>query len=93
VKHTTTARSGPAQGASRPAYIRCESVFPAGGDDIQPDLSDGCHGHAALAARKRLNRLYCRLDAEAEERRRLTAILADQRAAPARRWWPWTRRG
>ena len=29
---------------------------------------------------------------EAEERRRLTAILADQRAAPARRWWPWTRR-
>ena len=30
-----------------------------------------------------------RLDAEAEERRRLTAILADQRAAPApiRRWW------
>ena len=34
-----------------------------------------------------------RLDAEAEERRRLTAILADQRAAPERRrWWPWTRR-
>ena len=34
-----------------------------------------------------------RLDAEAEERRRLTAILADQRAAPApsRRWWPWRR--
>jgi excisionase family DNA binding protein len=31
-----------------------------------------------------------RLDAEAEERRRLTAILADQRAMPARRsWWPW----
>jgi len=30
-----------------------------------------------------------RLDAEAEQRRRLTAILADQRAAPApiRRWW------
>ena len=37
-----------------------------------------------------------RLDAEAEERRRLTAILADQRAAPAqirnrRGWWPWRR--
>ena len=34
-----------------------------------------------------------RLDAESEERRRLTAVLADQRAAPlasARRsWWPW----
>jgi hypothetical protein len=30
-----------------------------------------------------------RLDAEAEERRRLTAILADQRAAPGppKRWW------
>jgi hypothetical protein len=34
-----------------------------------------------------------RLDAEAEERRRLTAVLADQRAASGRRWWPWTRRG
>ena len=38
-----------------------------------------------------------RLDAEAEERRRLTAILADQRAKPEpaagppalRRWWRW----
>lgn len=36
-----------------------------------------------------------RLDAEAEERRRLTAILADQRLpppAPRRSWWPWQRR-
>lgn len=34
-----------------------------------------------------------RLDAEAEERRRLTAVLADMRAAPApRRWWQWRRR-
>lgn len=42
-----------------------------------------------------------RLDAEAQERRRLTAILADQRAKPEpaaeppapprRRWWPWRR--
>jgi hypothetical protein len=33
-----------------------------------------------------------RLDAESEERRRLTAVLADQRPAPAtprRLWWPW----
>jgi hypothetical protein len=31
-----------------------------------------------------------RLDAESEERRRLTAVLADTRAAPARRaWWRW----
>ena len=32
-------------------------------------------------------------DADAEERRRLTALLADQRAAPARRrsWLPWRR--
>jgi hypothetical protein len=29
-----------------------------------------------------------RLDAEAEERRRVTALLTDQRpAAPRRRWW------
>jgi excisionase family DNA binding protein len=44
-----------------------------------------------------------RLDAEAEERRRLTMVLADMRAAPAsapqppqavparRSWWPWRR--
>lgn len=39
-----------------------------------------------------------RLDAEAEERRRLTALLTDQRAAssgselgPRRAWWPWRR--
>jgi len=37
-----------------------------------------------------------RLDAESEERRRLTAVLADQRQAPApvpprRTWWPWRR--
>jgi hypothetical protein len=38
--------------------------------------------------------LRSRLDAETEERRRLTALLTDQRAAtpPARRsWWPWRR--
>lgn len=35
-----------------------------------------------------------RLDAEAEERRRLTAVLADQRTTPApkrRSWLPWRR--
>jgi len=33
-----------------------------------------------------------RLDAEAEERRRLTALLTDNRAAVSRRsWWPWGR--
>ena len=38
-----------------------------------------------------------RLDGEAEERHRLTALLADQRAAPPppapRRWWNWRRQG
>ena len=46
-------------------------------------------------ARDQIADLRRRLDAEAEERRRLTAILADQRAAtpaPARRWLPWGRR-
>ena len=37
-----------------------------------------------------------RLDAESEERRRLTMVLADMRAAPVaqparRSWWPWRR--
>ena len=50
---------------------------------------------ARLADMERVNDdLRRRLDAEAEERRRPTAILADQRAAPApavRKWWPWRR--
>jgi excisionase family DNA binding protein len=33
-----------------------------------------------------------RLDAEAEERRKLTAMLTDQREPARRRWWPWSRR-
>jgi hypothetical protein len=37
-----------------------------------------------------------RLDAEAEERRRLTVVLADRSTVPptpARRWWTWGQRG
>src|SRR3954454_13592871 len=37
-----------------------------------------------------------RLDAEAEERRRLTAVLTDRSTAPStpiRRWWTWGRHG
>jgi hypothetical protein len=30
-----------------------------------------------------------RLDAEAEERRKLTALLTDQRPDRRRKWWPW----
>jgi excisionase family DNA binding protein len=30
-----------------------------------------------------------RLDAESEERRRVTALLTDQRPAKKRKWWPW----
>ena len=30
-----------------------------------------------------------RLDAEAEERRRLTALLTDHRSKKRRSWWPW----
>jgi hypothetical protein len=45
---------------------------------------------------EQLRNLWQRLDAEAEERRRLTAILADQRATPTapprRSWLPWRRR-
>ena len=43
---------------------------------------------------EQLRNLWQRFDAEAEERRRLTMILADLRTAPAaaparRRWWRW----
>ena len=53
-------------------------------------------------ARDQINDLRRRLDAEAEERRRLTMLLADQRSTPPasapllsalRRWWNWRRQG
>ena len=51
--------------------------------------------HARLADKDAvIDDLRRRLDAEAEERRRLTAVLTDLRAAPPparRRWWPWRR--
>src|SRR3954453_21931940 len=41
-------------------------------------------------AQEQITDLRRRLDAEAEERRRLTALLTDQRpTAPRRRWWQW----
>ena len=46
-------------------------------------------------AQSTIDDLRRRLDAEAEERRKLSALLADQReqtAAPRRAWWPWSRR-
>jgi hypothetical protein len=52
---------------------------------------------ALIAAHEQaLDDLRRRLDAEAEERRRLTLMLADQRppapvSAPRRSWWPWRR--
>jgi hypothetical protein len=58
---------------------------------------------ALVAAHERaLDDLRRRLDTEAEERRRLTLVLADLRATPTppaplptppqRKWWPWRRR-
>jgi hypothetical protein len=58
--------------------------------------------HRFTDAQDVIRNLWQRLDAETEERRRLTALLADQRpAAPApvppppapRRWWNWRRQG
>ncbi len=46
-------------------------------------------------AHRTIDDLRRRLDTEAEERRRLTAVLADRSTPPpmpARRWWPWGRR-
>jgi len=58
--------------------------------------------HRFIDAQDVIRNLWQRLDAETEERRRLTALLADQRStalAPAsplpapRRWWNWRRQG
>src|SRR4051812_45999832 len=51
---------------------------------------------------EQIRNLWQRLDTEAEERRRLTALLTDRSASPAvavapeparRQWWPWRRHG
>jgi hypothetical protein len=75
-------------------------VFPlmrVGAPDGPPGNGDGA-AVAQLEARladalDQVHDLRRRLDAEAEERRRLTAILADQRETPAkpRRWWQFVR--
>jgi hypothetical protein len=62
--------------------------------ELQADIAGK---NALIAAHERvIDDLRHRLDAEAEERRKLTAILTDERtimASPARRsWWWWRRR-
>ena len=83
-------------------------IFQAITDGMPPDLSNGVSRHAELVARLEAEQakniifqdtiadLRRRLDDEAAERRRLTALLADLRApqpaplaTPRRRWWPW----
>ena len=77
-------------------------LYPPAGAHASPPTADahlrngGASGairevHARLADKDAvIDDLRRRLDAESEERRRLTARLADQR--PARRaWWPWGR--
>ena len=89
-------------------------VFPTDESSMPHDLSDGVPWHADLATMLRAEQdkvailqdvvsdLRRRLDAEAEERRRLTMLLADQRSTPPtsaplppapRRWWNWRRQG
>jgi excisionase family DNA binding protein len=62
---------------------------------LQAEIT-GLREQVALLKDER-NDLRRRLDTEAEERRRITALLTDQRLAakPAERrgWWPWRRLG
>ena len=65
---------------------------PRGGAGNDPVISAGeVEGMRLLLAERAetIRDLRQRLDEEAAERRRLTAVLADQRTAPApiRRWW------
>ena len=67
-------------------------VYPLG--DVGAVVRDApcahCEGLRARLddAQATIADLRRRLDSETEERRRLTAVLADQRPA-SRRWWPW----
>jgi len=64
-------------------------MYPATSSEIEGLRALLAERDARIAVHERANEdLRRRLDAEAEERRRLTAILADQRAAPRRSWWP-----
>jgi hypothetical protein len=77
-------------------------VYPPSADGHAGTTADDRGDSAAVIAAKdaliaeqraMLDDLRRRLDAEAEERRRLTMVLADMRAAPAlprrRAWWRW----
>src|SRR3954447_22359167 len=74
------------------------AVRDAPNDEVRNghDAAEMVELRARLAdAHETIRDLRQRLDAEAEERRRLTAILADQRTAPPapapRSWWRWGR--
>src|SRR4051812_25924335 len=84
--------------AIQPAELH--RVYPVA-ERHDPGPSDATSAATALLASKdvliaeqraTVDDLRRRLDASEDERRRLTLMLADQRAAsPARRWWPWRR--
>ena len=102
IKSGTLSAERDAAGNYRIDQAELARVFPLahqGAPDDLPRHSDGA-AMAQLEARlgdalDQVHDLRCRLDAEAEERRRLTAVLADLRAAPPaalpprRRWWRW----
>jgi hypothetical protein len=98
-----SATRDPSSGAWAIDAAELHRAYPPGADghgdghvrtaaDDRGDFAALIAAKDALIAEQRvmLDDLRRRLDVEAEERRRLTAVLADQRAAPTtapRRWW------
>ena len=80
-------RAFPAVTPSRNVTIDMQHGETAGDTHALQAEIDGLREQVALLKDER-DDLRRRLDAEAEERRRVTALLTDQRpAAPRRRWW------
>jgi hypothetical protein len=101
-----SATRDPPSGAWAIDAAELHRVYPPGGDghgeghagtaaDDRGDSAAVIAAKDALIAEQRamLDDLRRRLDTEAEERRRLTMVLADMRTAPAsprrRGWWRW----
>jgi excisionase family DNA binding protein len=78
-----------------PPVTRASNVTPnlkqdetAGDTQVLQAEVEGLREQVALLKDER-DDLRRRLDAEAEERRRVTMLLTDQRPPEQRKWWPW----
>ena len=107
IKNHTLSADKQADGSYRIDPSELHRIYPpVSGDQLTQPLTIGAETTGEIrelqakleAATQRLrdkddviDDLRRRLDAEADERRKLTTILTDQRPARRRKWWSWWR--